>query len=411
MFKHVVTSARLVLAGSVFLGAALTTVGNEANATPAFARATGAACSKCHSEMFPRLNERGERFMRNGFQVRGEEGVSLDAPGGQAKEPPPDEGKKIAPDLYLNNMSNVFSIYGIVDALSKNTNSKNINVGTPQTLSLLATSTLTKDIPVFMELELDAGTGEVEADRFFIGVTNLGSTTAVNLRAGSLDPTEWTSFSSLAAGAFKARNDHVGSYAGKDGFSMVGTGLTPRHALEYYGYAENLFWATAVANPPAPEAPLETPSDKRNLDYWLVGRFDIVKTGSVSILYYNSHFLDAADWVDTRVLSFAGNLRLPSADLLVQYTRDSGTDNRPKIFGFTFQANVPFTKQLMGVARYDMTDNGADQDAKEAVLSLGAMFKPAQNLKVTAAITSELKHADPASTKSNGFNLNLHYAL
>ena len=48
----------------------------------------------------------------------------------------------------------------------------------------------------------------------------------------------------------------------------------------------------------------------------------------------------------------------------------------------------------MGVARYDMTDNGEDQDSKEAVLSLGAMYKPVQNLKVTAAITSEMKRAE-----------------
>ena len=41
-----------------------------------------------------------------------------------------------------------------------------------------------------------------------------------------------------------------------------------------------------------------------------------------------------------------------------------------------------------------MTDNGEDQDSKEAVLSLGAMYKPVQNLKVTAAITSEMKRAE-----------------
>lgn len=417
MFKRIVLPVRLALAGTLFLGAALTTAGNEANATPAFARATGAACSKCHSEMFPRLNERGERFMRNGFQVRGEEGVSLDAPD-QAKEASPDEGKKIASDLYLNNLSNLFSIYGVVDALSKDTDSKNIHVGTPNTLSLLATGSVTKDMPVFMEMELDAETGEVEADRFFIGMTNLGGTTVANVRTGSLDPTEWTSFPSLAAEAFKAKTDHVGVYsgpdAGKDGFAAVGSGLTPRHAVEYYGYVDNLFWAGAVANPPEIGGP--APADKRNLDYWLTGRFDIAKTGSVSLLYYSSHFVDeAADWVDTRILSLAGNLRLPSVDLLAQYTRDSGTDNRPKIFGFTLQANVPFTKQFMGVARYDMTDNGADQDSKQAVLSFGTLYKPVQNLKVTAAITSELKHAvngDPEqAAKSNGFNINLHYAL
>ena len=417
MFKRIALPARLVVAGTLFFSAALTTVGNEANATPAFARSTGAACNKCHSEMFPRLNERGERYMRNGFQVRSEEGVSLDAPG-QGKEAAQDEGKKIASDLYLNNLSNLFSIYGVVDALSKDTDSKNIHVGTPNTLSLLATGTLTKDIPVFMEMELDAETGAVEADRFFIGVTNLGGSTATNLRAGSLDPTEWTSFPSLAAQAFKAKIDHVGVFsgpdAGKDGFASVGSGLNPRHALEYYGYVDNLFWATAVANPPEVGGPV--PADKRNLDFWLVGRLDVPKTGSVSVMYYNAHFVDdASAWVDTRVLNIAGNLRLPSADVLVQYTRDSGTDNRAKIFGFTLQASVPLTKRFMGIARYDMTDNGADQDSKEALLSLGSMYKPVQNLKVTAAITSELKRAatgDPAQApKSNGFNINLHFAL
>ncbi len=399
-------------ASIVLVTATLGMFSGSANATPAFARSTGAACSKCHSEIFPRLNERGERFMRNGFQVRGEEGVSLDAPG-KGKDDSKDEGKQVASDLYLNNMSNLLSVYGVVDALSKSTDSKAVTVGSPQTLSLLATGTLAKDMPVFMEMELDAQSGAVEADRFFVGMTNLGGSSSANVRVGSLDPTEWTSFPSLAAEAFKAKTDHVGVYsgadAGKDGFAAVGTGLTPRHAIEYYGYTNNVLWAAAVGNPPAEDtAPAQ---DKRNLDFWAVARYDIAKTGSVSLLYYDSNSPEA----DTRVFTLAGNLRLPVVDLLAQYSRDSGTDDRSKVQGFTLQANVPFVKHIMGLARYDMTDNGADGDSKEAVFSLGTVYTPVQNFKITAAITNELSHAlngDPEqAAKSNGFNVNFHYAL
>ncbi|MGO9135010.1 MAG: hypothetical protein ACLP8A_13330 [Methylovirgula sp.] len=51
-----------VLWGAVVLGA------KDAQATPAFAKQTGKACSYCHKAM-PSLNDEGKRFKANGHKL------------------------------------------------------------------------------------------------------------------------------------------------------------------------------------------------------------------------------------------------------------------------------------------------------------------------------------------------------
>ena len=388
------------------IGAAFSMLGNEAQATPAFARATGAACNKCHTTAFPGLTYRGERFMRNGFQVRGEEGVSFEAPG-EKKEEGFGEGKKLTSDLFLNNLSNLFSTYGVIDAVSKTTDSKTINVGVPETLAILATGTIYKDVPVFMELEYSPTEGAVEADHFFVGYTNIGGTTFANTRVGSIDPTTWTSFPSFNATGFVSAIPKIGAYAGADtgeeGFAEVGTGYSPRSSLEYYGYNDNFLFSAAVANSP------ESVEDKHNLDYWLVGRFDFMKGSSASILYYRSN-----SGVETNVWTFAGNLRLKFMELLAQYSHDTGTHDRDSVNGYTLQANIPARKNVLGVVRFDSTDNGAKDNSQESALSFGVVYAPVQNFKITSAIVTELQQAQNEAGdlhRSSRFNVNFQYAL
>lgn len=398
------------------LGALLTTasllVSPLANATPAFARSTGAACNKCHTIDFPRLTARGERFMRNGFQIRAEQGAELSGPAdAQAKE---EEGlKKVASDLWLNNMTNIFSVYASVQGFEKTNQEKTATIGKVDTAAILATGTLAKDVPFWTELEYAVADDKWEADRFFVGNTNIGDTTLANVRIGSLDPTTWTSFYGSAAGAFKSLLPKLGAYegsaSGASGFAEVGTGLTPRRAIEYYGYNDQLLWSAAVAN---------TPSDfqqeeKRNLDYWATLRYDFMKGSSVSALYY-----DANGLVDTKVWTLAANFRTDVADFLAQFSKDSGTadDTRKEHKGYTLEADVPLVKHWLGIARWDATDNGETIDNKEAAVTLGVVFAPLQNFKITTALASERKKAAtdavPADTpKINSFNVNLMYAM
>jgi hypothetical protein len=400
---------------AVVVGAAWLATLESANATPAFARSTGAACTKCHTEDFPRLTARGERFMRNGFQIRSEAGAEIQAPQeGDKKE---GEGlKKVASDLWLNNFGDIFSAYVEVLGFEKTTRSKSVTIAKPDNVALLATGSLAKDIPFWAELEYNPADNEWEADRLFIGSTNMGDTTLLNARIGSLDPTQWTSFYGNAAGAFKSAANKLGAYEGSgeaSGFSNVGTGLTPRRAVEYYGYNDQFLWSVAVAN---------TPDDyqqdnERNLDYWATVRYDFLKGSSVSVLYY-----DANSALETKVWSVAANFRTAYADLLAQYSRDDGGTfeggDRKEHSGYTLEADVPVVKHWLAIARYDTTDNGLPNDNSEEMLSLGVVYTPVQNLKITTALVTELKQAitgegDPAdvSGKTNTFTVNLMYGL
>lgn len=383
-----------------------------ANATPAFARSTGAACNKCHTINFPRLTARGERFLRNGFQIRTDQAAELDGPGdAQAKE---EKGlEKIANDLWLNDMTNILSLYAEVQGIKKTNKEKTVTIGEVDTVAILGSGTLAKDVPFWMELEYAVAEGAWEADRFFVGNTNIGDSTMVNLRIGSLDPTTWTSFYSTAAGAFKSLVPKLGSSKGSvdgaTGFAQVGTGFSPRRAIQYYGYTAQLLWSAAIANTPSNFQETE----KRNLDYWASVRYDILKGSSVSALYY-----DANGLVDTKLWNVAANFRSDAVDFLAQYSKDSGTENnsRKARNGYTLQADVPLVKRWLGIVRWDTTDNGEAINNKEAVVTIGVVFAPLQNFKITTALASERKKAATADVpadapKINSFNVNLMYAM
>ncbi len=65
-------SARPALAAALLFAAVLSLAPAPARAIPAFARQYGFGCSNCHSG-FPRLNDFGHRFRRNGYRIPGKE--------------------------------------------------------------------------------------------------------------------------------------------------------------------------------------------------------------------------------------------------------------------------------------------------------------------------------------------------
>ncbi|MDQ6986198.1 MAG: hypothetical protein Q9M25_00130, partial [Mariprofundaceae bacterium] len=72
---------KLLLSASAFALVAvsgMTLVPTEAEALPAFARQTGAACSSCHFQTFPALNSFGRSFMMNSFTDVGDQALIED---------------------------------------------------------------------------------------------------------------------------------------------------------------------------------------------------------------------------------------------------------------------------------------------------------------------------------------------
>ncbi|MEQ6341279.1 MAG: hypothetical protein M3A44_06385 [Gammaproteobacteria bacterium] len=378
------TWAGIALLFSLVLGGMLSMVSTTAQATPAFARSTGAACNKCHSVSFPRLNEKGERFMRNGFQMPGSsEEQAVTGIEGEDKSKDGEEKKKVADDLFLGRISEIFSVTGNLSLLEKTGDSNKKTIGQPTKLTLLATGTIAKDVPIWAELE-HSPDGVVEMDRYFIGKTNFNDTTLLNARVGSLDPTTWTSFYGNGAG-IDSLVPKIASYSndGKDrGFTPVGSGYDPRSAIEYYGYNDQFIWAAALANPKT------DPDNKNKLDYWLMGRWDILKKNSVSLLYYDDRN------TNVKMYTVAGNWRFDPVDVRAQYSRDnSGNDAHGNVTGFALQGDYKIQRGWMAMARFDRTDNGYSSSAIESQMTGGLVYAPYQNIKLTAAYVKELQKA------------------
>lgn len=406
-----IRSATMLL-GSLALGGLLSLASTSAQATAAFARSTGAACNKCHSVSFPRLNEKGERFMRNGFQMAGSsEGVTLAGLDGEKASASGEGKKKIADDLFLNQMSEIFAVTGNISLLEKSNDSSKKSVGVPTKLTLLTTGTLAKDMPIWAELEV--ADGVVEADRYFIGRTNVNDSTLLNVRGGSIDPTTWTSFYGNSA-AIDSSVQKVGSYShdGADhNFTKVGSGYDPRTALEYYGYTDDFMWAAAMANSNNDVVTYPTLNDKK-MDYWLVGRMDFLKKSSISLLYFGDKNNDL------NMYTLAGNWRVEDFDLRAQYSRDNSKNvDHDNVTGFTFQGDYRIQKGWMAMARFDRTDDGYASDSTEAQLTAALVYAPYQNIKITTAFVKELKKAGSAGVapvdpkKMNAGSVRLHFML
>jgi len=355
----------------------------QANATASFARATGASCNKCHTATFPRLTAKGERFMLNGFQVKKESGgFGLDDDLSEEKE-----GKFKLPKLP--EVLSVTGQFNPVDVSSKNTTP---SLGNPDDVSIIAAGSLMKDVPIWAAIDVTEAGASVH--RYQMAVTNIGDSNLFNLRMGTIDPTTWTSFYGHGA-ALESASSGVGSYGaghdGNTGFATVGAGYAERNASEYYGYTKNWLWSIGLSNASGHDG-----GGKNDpLDYWVTTRYQFMKNSTVSFLWYNAN-----GTIENQTYTVAGNLRLGKLDFLTQFsidnsgfktTIDGDTTTQRDKWGLTFQANYATTKKTMAMLRYDSTDNGDKEASTETQATVAMVFKPKQNIKVTASYVIELK--------------------
>ncbi|MDT8452869.1 MAG: hypothetical protein RQ936_09020, partial [Gammaproteobacteria bacterium] len=365
-----------------------------AQATPSFARLTGAECLKCHTSSFPRLNWTGERFMRNGFALP-KTGEALDV--GFSDET--DTTQKSTSDLALvKDVGNILSVRGKMTVWDQpDTDSATKSLGSPTFFALFGAGQLAPDVPFWAEAEINTATGETEVHNYFVGWTNVlkdsspGSATLVNFRAGGFTPTEWTSVNDQKR-SIDSASSHPGAYRGKSGFTQVGNGLGTKTAVEYYGYSESFFWAAAVGNDTG--ANFHDANRSSGTQYWLVGRFDFMEGSSVSLLHMN-YGVDNASADDLTSDTLSANWRIGTdVDLRAQYSVDNSGDGAvDDVSGYTLQGDWNFVRGLTGILRYDTTDNGAAVDSEATQATAALAWAPWQNIKLTAAYVNEMETA------------------
>jgi len=368
----------------------------KANATASFARATGASCNKCHTANFPRLTVKGEKFMLNGFQVKKESdtGFGLDD-----DETTPKKHKFALPKL-----PEMLSVTGQLNPIEVSSNNSTPAAGSPEVVTVVAAGSLMKDMPIWAGI--DVGNEGASVHRYQMGLVNIADSKLFNLRMGTIDPTTWTSFYGHGA-ALESASSGIGSYGsghgGNTGFVTVGSGYAERNGMEYYGYTRKLLWSFGTSNASGHDGG----GANDPFDYWLTTRYEFMKKSTVSFLWYNANGA-----VENQTYTTSANIRLGKLDLLGQFSFDNTggkvvTDTSTKTvrdkWGLTIQANYETTKKSMGIIRYDSTDNGEKTDSTESQLTMALVFKPEQNIKITASYVMELKAVgDANATASDG---------
>lgn len=356
-------------------------------ATAAFARATGANCNKCHTLAFPRLTPMGEKFMRNGFQMPKED---QENGGFGLADDVPEAGKK----SDLPNVGDYLSVTGTVSLVDFNANTTTPEFGNPTEVGILATGSVAENTPIWVGIDVENGVAGIHS--YIIGKTNINDSTLLNLRAGTLDPTTWTSFAGHG-GAVDSANPDIGSYGGhhgdETGFDRVGPGYTQRNGLEYYGYTDSFIWNAGLVNGDVNTSATTHAHASGNHDapdFWLSSRMNFDKSGSMSLLWYkaNGSYSDQA-------LTAAANYRTRALDLRAQYSMELGQHSEN--MGYTLQVDYALTRELLGTLRFDGTDNGLS-DGTEQQLTFGVVFKPKPNIKLTAAYVAEITSAKMGPT-------------
>lgn len=186
----------VVIALSILCGAILTSLllPEQAQAIPPFARKYDMNCTACHTAP-PILNQFGQRFLENGYQLPGTEDGGI-------------VGKKKLGDATLDDVTNYLGFRLVGNAVT-NRNFKNKNppgadavenkteFSFPENFVLFAAGTVAKNVGFMVELGHDVGGGGAAVERGFVTFNNLGHHNLAHLRVGKFDPNTFSSYATV----------------------------------------------------------------------------------------------------------------------------------------------------------------------------------------------------------------------
>jgi hypothetical protein len=210
-------------------------VPDDAQAIPPFARKYNVNCTVCHTAP-PILNQFGQRFLENGYQMPGTED------GGITK-------KKKLGDVTLDDVTNYLGLR-LVGNVVRNWNFKQqsppgldagvVNNKTeftfPENFVLFAGGTVTKNVGFLVELGHDVEGGGAEVERGFVTLNNLGFHDMAHLRIGRFDPNTFSSYATVRQQLSDVGDHQTGGCPPFAPCSFNRAGLAPSaFATKFYG--------------------------------------------------------------------------------------------------------------------------------------------------------------------------------
>ena len=297
-------------------------------------------------------------------------------------------------------------------------------LGFPEVFSVFTAGTVTNNVGFFVELESNLEEDETGIERAFLTLNNLGQHDWAHLRIGKIDPSAYSSYSTL-----RQQFELVGDNTVNNGSFMLPTinriGLTPAaFASKFHGLfdrggtaisstAPSLFHAVAEMGIDIHGRPFgdwflyqvgilnganEPFGDSNNAkDWYLLTRFDWAQSTYFSVnfsgfSYFGSNNAKVASRGDVSWsrYGFAANVRYYMVDFYAAFVVDRITDLPASLegtfdttaTGFTFEANVLATNRILVGLRLDHLDAGGirNQRISNSLLALVAKYYLRSNI-------------------------------
>lgn len=348
------------------------TLPNTASATSQWARKYGVSCTLCH-QGFPRLNSFGEAFMRNGYQMPGEE-----------------DGK--AERLALDNISNILGFRLNLTPVSAHVRSKTIVYGNPNWAQFFIAGSITKNVSIFIENEIT--TSGAHFSWYKMGFHNLFGTKALNVTVGNLSALDHSSFSNRLRITPPEQNEFFGikPSRGKGEASVNASSARPGAML--YGDLGAVTYYAGVSSG------VVSPTSNDTLNTWVGARYNIntrpIADTNFSLTYYkgtdvknggkdsqvNNHFY----WVIPAFNLRSGNFDLQAAarvghedNYLLAKSSEAKADG---FLGYGFVAAYMFNDRWQSAVLYDNINSGDIVGAGSEWLTTSLSYFPADNIRI-----------------------------
>jgi hypothetical protein len=224
--------ASVVLAAGIL---SLFVVPDQAHAIPAFARKYNVNCTTCHTAP-PILNQYGQRFLENGYQLPGTEDGGI-------------IGKRKLGDLTLDDVTNYLGFRLVGNVVRnwgfKKQNPPGLDAGVvenkteftfPENFVLFTGGTITRNVGFMVELGHDVEGGGAAVERGFVTFNNIGYHDLLHLRVGKFDPNTFSSYATVRQQLGDVGESQTGGCLPFAPCTLNRAGLAPSaFATKFYG--------------------------------------------------------------------------------------------------------------------------------------------------------------------------------
>ena len=377
-------------------------------ATAQWSRKYQVSCSMCHAG-FPRLNDYGERFMRNGYQD-----PDADKPdGGTLKK------DKINKRLALEDITNHLGLRLNVDAIRYKDDSEKLSFGNAGWLQFFVAGSIAKNFSIFIENQVT--THSTHFSWYKLGFHNLGGSKAFNLTLGNQSPLDHSSFSNRLRILPAIKSDFFGVKPSLGLGEASVNASSARPGAQLFGDVGNFVYYTGIS------AGVEDGSltSKDALNYWGGLRYNYTGSSSlygsnVSLTYYVG--TDIANGGTSDQIENDYYWWIPAVNIRVNEKFDlqaaarfghednfllaTGQDVRDGDFdGWGLTAAYMINDVWQPALQYDAVNSGDIISQEKEWLTLGLSYFPLDQFRIAGYLRLDL--ADNKPNEQNEFFINM----